>query len=28
VFKSPGGPVPTLASLRKQLRQVVGLSNK
>jgi ribulose-phosphate 3-epimerase len=24
VFKSPGGPVPTLAGLRKRLRQVVG----
>jgi hypothetical protein len=24
VFKSPGGPVPTLAGLRKKLRQVVG----
>jgi len=28
VFKSPGGPVPTLASLRKKLRQVVESSNK
>jgi ribulose-phosphate 3-epimerase len=24
VFKSPGGPVPTLAGLRKKLRQVVS----
>ncbi|MGI4864250.1 MAG: ribulose-phosphate 3-epimerase [Janthinobacterium lividum] len=28
VFKSPGGPVPTLASLRQQLRQVVAMSEK
>jgi ribulose-phosphate 3-epimerase len=28
VFNSPGGPVPTLASLRQQLRQVVNQSGK